>query len=49
MDEEEEFKNICHRMSYGDDSQQTFDRYCELAKLNLTAEEKQKLKQETFE
>lgn len=48
MTPEDELKQICYQMSYGDDSKKTFDRYCELMGLNLPEEEKEKLREETF-
>jgi len=44
----EEFKRLCHQMAYGDDSDKTFDRYCFLQGLDLSTEEKEKLKENIF-
>lgn len=44
----EELQRLCHHMSYGDDSDKTFDRYCYLQSLILTTEEKKDLKEEIF-
>ena len=47
--QKEELMNICYAMSYGDDSEKTFDRFCELMGMKLSDEEKQRLREETFE
>ncbi len=47
-DYEGELKRICHHMAYGDDSDETFDRYLKLVGLNLTKEERDDLKEDIF-
>ena len=46
--ENEELKQICHLMAYGDDSKETFHKYIILMGLNLTEEEEENLREETF-
>ena len=47
--EKHELDFICHSMSYGDDSKETFKRYCELIGFEGTEEEMEEYRQETFE
>lgn len=45
-----ELLDICHQMSYGDDSDKTFDRYCELTNLKFESkEERQQYKDDLFD
>lgn len=44
----EEFKRLCYQMAWGDDSNETFDKYCLLQGLILSPDEKKKLKEDIF-
>jgi hypothetical protein len=48
IDPAEQLKSICHQMSYGDDSKETWKRYCELMGIEGTEEELEQQRQETF-
>jgi hypothetical protein len=48
MENKEELKQICHQMSYGDDSKETFHKYCILMGYDLSQEEEEALREETF-
>jgi hypothetical protein len=44
----EELKQLCYSMAYGDDSKETWARYCELAGISGTKEELEEKRIETF-
>lgn len=44
----EELKQLCYSMAYGDDSKETWGRYCELAGISGTKEELEEKRIETF-
>jgi hypothetical protein len=48
-EENEELKKICRQMAYGDDSKETFHKYVILMGLNLSQEEEEILREETFD
>lgn len=45
---DEELKRICHSMAYGDDSKETWKRYCELVNISGSEQELEEMRQETF-
>ena len=44
-----ELQQICHQMAYGDDSFHTYKRYCILQGMDLTDQEIEERRQETFD
>ena len=46
---EEEFKRLCHQMAYGDDSDETFNKYLIFIGFEGSDEEKKELKESIFD
>jgi hypothetical protein len=46
---ETELDRICHEIAYGDDSKETWIRYCELMNIQGTEEDLENMREEYFD